>query len=162
MKVYRRSRAGLTGRCRSETSTACCAVVYCGGGQSVSFNTMYTTSTYTKYTTYTTYTTTVCVHDAPRQQDALVLLQLLHEGRVGLGDSTSLLHVVEGRVQIPAVLLHGVGDDRGGGAAHAHLTVDQTLHTGFSRRRERESFTTCTVVGWRGAQKSVQTLTWLW
>lgn len=67
----------------------------------------------------------------PGQKDSLILLQLLHEGRVGLGDGAPLLHVIKGGVQVPAVLLHSVGDHRGGGAAHAHLTVNQTLGSGF-------------------------------
>lgn len=67
----------------------------------------------------------------PGQQNSLILLQLLHEGGVGLGDGAPVFDVIEGGVQVPAVLLHGVGDDRGGGATHAHLAVDQTLGAGF-------------------------------
>ena len=87
----------------------------------------------------------VCV---PGQQDALVLLQLPHEGGVGLSDGAALLDVVQGRVQVPAVLLHGVGDHGGGRATHAHLTVDQTLGPCFpegagghrsDRERHRET-----------------------
>lgn len=139
MKVYRWSRAGLTGRCQSETSRACCAVVYCRGGQTVSFR-------------HGANPTAACAQNAPRQQDALVLLQLLHEGRVGFGDSTSLFHIVEGRVQVPAVLLHGVGDDRGGGAAHTHLTVNQTLHTGFSRETRKRKLYNMYCGGWGGTK----------
>lgn len=66
---------------------------------------------------------------APGQQDPLILLQLLHEGGVWLCDVTLLFNIVKGRVQVPAVLLHSVGDDGGGRATHAHLTVNQTLST---------------------------------
>ena len=72
----------------------------------------------------------------PGQQDALVLLQLLHEGGVGLGDGAALLDVVEGLLQVPAVLLHGVGDHRGRRAAHAHLAVHQALGAGLPVKAE--------------------------
>lgn len=71
----------------------------------------------------------------PGQQDALVLLQLPHKGRVGFGHGTALLDVIEGLFQVPAVLLHGVGYDGGGRAAHAHLTVHQTLGSCFPADR---------------------------
>ncbi len=74
----------------------------------------------------------------PGQQYALILLQLFHEGRVWFGDSPSLFNVIEGCVQVPAILLHGVGDHCGGRATHTHLTVNQTLSTGFPKRDARE------------------------
>lgn len=74
----------------------------------------------------------------PCQQNSLILLQLLHEGRVRLGDGPSFLHIVKGGVQVPAILLHSVGYHCGSRAAHAHLTVNQTLGTGFPKvGRER-------------------------
>lgn len=69
----------------------------------------------------------------PCQQNSLILLQLLHEGRVRLGDGPSFLHIVKGGVQVPAILLHSVGYHCGSRAAHAHLTVNQTLGTGFPK-----------------------------
>lgn len=70
----------------------------------------------------------------PGQQNSLILLQLFHEGRVWFGDCPSLFNIIEGGVQVPAVLLHSVGDHCGGGATHAHLTVNQTLSTSFPKR----------------------------
>lgn len=76
----------------------------------------------------------VCVADVlPGQEDALVLLQLLHEGGVGLGDRAALLYVVESTLQVPAVLFHGIGDHRGGRTAHAHLAMDQALGSRFPK-----------------------------
>ena len=94
--------------------------------------------------TYTQDTVRVllCRRRVPGQQDALVLLQLLHEGGVGLGDGAALLDVVEGLLQVPAVLLHGVGDHRGRRAAHAHLAVHQTLGAGLPVQGEGAMGTT--------------------
>lgn len=75
----------------------------------------------------------LCV-PVPGQQDALVLLELLHKRRVGFGDSAALLHVFVCTVQVPAVLLHGVCNHSGSGTTHAHFTVHQTLHTSFPVR----------------------------
>lgn len=75
---------------------------------------------------------------SPGEQNSLILLQLFHKGRVWFGDGASLFDVVKGGFQVPAVFFHGVGDDGGGRAAHTHLTVNQTLGTGFSvRDRDR-------------------------
>lgn len=68
----------------------------------------------------------------------MVFLQLPHEAGVGLGDGAPLFHVVVGPVQVPAVLLHGVGDDRGRRAAHSHLAVHQALRTIFPGAGERQ------------------------
>lgn len=77
---------------------------------------------------------------APGQQNSLILLQLLHEGGVWLCDVTLLFNVVKGCVQIPAILLHSVGDDGGGRATHAHLTVNQTLSTSLpEQHRQRRN-----------------------
>lgn len=70
----------------------------------------------------------------PGQQNSLILLQLFHKGRVWFGDGPSLFNVIKGCVQVPAVLLHSVGDYRGGRATDAHLTVNQTLSTCFPER----------------------------
>lgn len=79
------------------------------------------------------------LHDStPGQQNSLILLQLLHEGRVWFGDGPFLFNIVEGRVQVPAVLLHSVGDHCGGGATHAHLTVNQTLSAGLPKKDRRQ------------------------
>lgn len=73
----------------------------------------------------------------PGQQNSLIFLQLFHEGRVWFGDSPSLFNILEGSVQVPAVLLHGVGDHCGGRATHAHFTVNQTLSTSFPLNRDK-------------------------
>lgn len=70
---------------------------------------------------------TVAPPTLPGVQDSLVLGQLPHEGGVGLSDVALLLDVVVGLLQRPAVLLHGIGDYGGGGAAHPHLAVHQAL-----------------------------------
>ena len=63
----------------------------------------------------------------PGVQDAFVLSQLSHEACVGPCDASFLLDKVVGLLQRPTILLHGVGNNGGGRAADAHLTVDQTL-----------------------------------
>lgn len=70
----------------------------------------------------------------PGQQNALILLQLLHKGGIGLCDSTPLFDVLIGSVQIPAILLHCICNHSGGRAAHAHLTMHQTFHPCFPAR----------------------------
>ena len=108
----------------------------------------------------------MCVSEnTPRQQNSLILLQLFHEGRVWFGDGTSLFHIVKGSVQIPAVLLHSIGDDGGGRATHAHLTVNQTLGAGFpggqmGKEASLEQILSDTKDNFRSL--SVQTPTWLW
>lgn len=74
----------------------------------------------------------------PGQQNPLIFLQLLHEGRVRFGDSPFLFNIVEGCVQVPAILLHSIGDHCGGGATDAHLTVNQTLSAGLPGRDGRQ------------------------
>lgn len=74
----------------------------------------------------------------PGQQDPLVFLQLPHKAGVGFGDSAPFLHVVISPVQVPAVLLHGVGDHRGRRAAYSHLAVHQALRTIFPEAGERQ------------------------
>lgn len=70
----------------------------------------------------------MCVFmQVPGHQDALILLQLFHKGGVRFGHSSTLLHVFQGFLQIPAVLLHGVGDHCGRRATYTHLTVHQAL-----------------------------------
>lgn len=66
---------------------------------------------------------------SPGVQDSLVLSQLSHEGGVWLSYAAFLLDKVVGLLQRPAVLFHGVRDDRGGRAAHPHLTVHQAFGT---------------------------------
>lgn len=63
----------------------------------------------------------------PGIQNALILQQLPHEAGVGPCDAALLLHVIVGLFQGPAEFLHGVGDDGGRRAAHAHLAVHQAL-----------------------------------
>lgn len=67
--------------------------------------------------------------DVPRQQDPLVLFQLSHEAGVRLGHCAPFLHVVIGSVQVPAVLLHCVGNHSGGRAAHPHFAVHKALRS---------------------------------
>lgn len=106
---------GLTAHCRSGSAIAYCAFVYCGEKEK---------QNWVGDTALPSVTHTLVSPRPPCQQYSLILLQLFHEGRVGLGDGAPLLHIVEGRVQIPAVLFHGVSDHGGGRAAHSHLTVD--------------------------------------
>lgn len=67
----------------------------------------------------------------PGHQYALILLQLSHKGGVRFGHSSTLLDVIKGFVQIPAVLLHGVRDHCGRRATYTHFTVHQALGSGF-------------------------------
>lgn len=74
----------------------------------------------------------------PGQQNSLILLKLFHEGRVWFGDGPFLFNVVKSHVQVPAVLLHSIGDHCGGRATHAHLTVNQTLSSSFPKTHKWE------------------------
>lgn len=67
----------------------------------------------------------------PGQQYALILFKLSHERRVGFGHGSTLLDIIKGFLQIPAVLLHGVRDHRGCRATYSHFTVHQALGSGF-------------------------------
>lgn len=67
----------------------------------------------------------------PGQQYALILLQLSHKGGVWFGHSSTLLHVIVGFLQIPAVLLHGIRDHRSCRATYTHFTVHQALGSSF-------------------------------
>lgn len=67
----------------------------------------------------------------PGQQYALILLQLSHKRGVGFGHSPTFFNVIKGFFQIPAVLLHGIGNHCGCRAAYTHFTVHQTLGPSF-------------------------------
>ena len=71
------------------------------------------------------------LRNSPGQQDPLVLFQLSHEAGVGLGHCPSFLHIVIGSVQVPAILLHCIGDHSGGRATHPHFAVHEAFRSVF-------------------------------
>ena len=71
------------------------------------------------------------LRNSPCQQDPLVFFQLSHEARVGLGHCPSFLHIVIGSVQVPAILLHCIGDHSGGRATHPHFAVHEAFRSMF-------------------------------
>ena len=54
-----------------------------------------------------------------------VCTHLFDKTLVGTDNAPGLLDLVQGRLQVPLVLLHQEGDCDGGRAADAHLAVDQ-------------------------------------
>lgn len=85
-----------------------------------------------RYAHESTWDLFACVYTrVPGQQYALIFLQLSHKWGVRFGHSSTLLDVIKGFFQIPAVLLHGVRDHRGCRATYSHLTVHQALRSCF-------------------------------